>query len=70
MIRDLQQEGIHLTESQKEILFGPVGLEIGAETPAEIALSITAEILAVLNEKKGGSLRNLSSEIHPRYFTE
>jgi xanthine/CO dehydrogenase XdhC/CoxF family maturation factor len=68
MIKDLQAENIFLNERQKNILYGPIGLEIGAETPAEIALSITAEIMSVMNNKKGGSLRNLSTEIHPRYF--
>jgi xanthine/CO dehydrogenase XdhC/CoxF family maturation factor len=70
MIKDLQTENIFLDERQKNILYGPVGLEIGAETPAEIALSITAEILSVMTNKKGGSLRNLSTEIHPRYFVD
>jgi len=70
MILDLQKDGIFLNEEQKNTLYGPVGLEIGAETPGEIALSITAEILSVLNNKKGGSLRNLSTEIHPRYFID
>lgn len=70
MIIDLQKDGISLNEEQKNSLYGPVGLEIGAETPGEIALSITAEILSVLNNKKGGSLRNLSKEIHPRYFID
>jgi xanthine/CO dehydrogenase XdhC/CoxF family maturation factor len=69
MINDLKAENIILNEKQKNILYGPVGLEIGAETPAEIALSITAEIMSVMNNKKGGSLRNLLTEIHPRYFS-
>ena len=69
MITDLKAENIFLDERQKNILYGPVGLEIGAETPAEIALSITAEIMSVMNNKKGGSLRNLVTEIHPRYFS-
>jgi xanthine dehydrogenase accessory factor len=68
MITDLKAENIFLNEKQKNILYGPVGLELGAETPAEIALSITAEIMSVMNNKKGGSLRNLLTEIHPRYF--
>ena len=70
MIIDLQKDGVFLNEEQKNSLYGPVGLEIGAEAPGEIALSITAEILSVLNNKKGGSLRNLSKEIHPRYFID
>ncbi|MDP4912863.1 MAG: XdhC family protein [Saprospiraceae bacterium] len=69
MITDLKAENIFLIEKQKNILYGPVGLELGAETPAEIALSITAEIMSVMNNKKGGSLRNLLTEIHPRYFS-
>jgi xanthine dehydrogenase accessory factor len=69
MINDLKAENIILNEKQKNILYGPVGLEIGAETPAEIALSITAEIMSVMNNKTGGSLRNLVTEIHPRYFS-
>lgn len=69
MMADLKAENIFLSERQKNILYGPVGLEIGAETPAEIALSITAEIMSVMNNKKGESLRNLSTEIHPRYFS-
>lgn len=70
MITDLKAENIFLNEKQKNILYGPVGLELGAETPAEIALSITAEIMSVMNNKKGGSLRNLLTEIHPRYFSK
>jgi xanthine/CO dehydrogenase XdhC/CoxF family maturation factor len=69
MITDLKAENIFLNEKQKNIIYGPVGLELGAETPAEIALSITAEIMSVMNNKEGGSLRNLLTEIHPRYFS-
>jgi xanthine/CO dehydrogenase XdhC/CoxF family maturation factor len=70
MIQDLQEEGIYLNQDQKNILYGPVGLELGAETPPEIALSISAEILSVFNHKKGGFLRELPTEIHPRFFTD
>lgn len=34
-------------------VFGPVGLDIGAELPASIALSVAAEIHAVLNRRDG-----------------
>ncbi|MDZ7290562.1 MAG: XdhC/CoxI family protein [candidate division KSB1 bacterium] len=44
-LQRLRQEG--LTDTQLVRLHGPVGLDIGSRTPAEIALSIMAEIVAV-----------------------
>ena len=39
-----------LTEGQLNRLHGPIGLQIGAGTPEEIAMSIMAEIVAVRNQ--------------------
>ena len=41
-----------LTEQEIGRLHGPIGLDIGSKTPAEIAISILAEIIAVRNDVK------------------
>jgi len=46
--------------------FYPMGLDLGAQSPEEIALSVVAEIQAVVNNAAGGSLRERSGPIHPR----
>lgn len=46
-------------------LHAPAGLDIGSETPAEIALAIAAEIIANLNDRNGGALRDGDGALHP-----
>jgi xanthine dehydrogenase accessory factor len=46
-----------VSEEALERLHGPTGLDLGAHTPAETALSILAEILAVRAGRSGGALR-------------
>jgi xanthine dehydrogenase accessory factor len=69
MISDLSGEGITLDQGQLDKIFGPVGLDLGAETAEEIALSIAAEIKKVLSDQSGLSLRDKQDPIH-RYPME
>jgi xanthine/CO dehydrogenase XdhC/CoxF family maturation factor len=49
-----------------ENIYFPVGLDVGAENPAEIALSILTEITAVRKGRKGGMLKDREGPIHFR----
>jgi len=47
-------------------LYAPVGLDLGADTPEEIALAVVAEIRAVLAGRPGGMLRDRQGPLHAR----
>jgi xanthine dehydrogenase accessory factor len=51
-------------ESALDRIMGPCGLDIGADTQEETALSILAEILAVRGRREGGFLRDAKKRIH------
>jgi xanthine dehydrogenase accessory factor len=51
-----------MSNCQGQNVYGPVGLDIGAELPESIALSISAELHAVLNGRVGQSLTRFSDE--------
>ncbi len=66
ILAELAKEGTAPTDAQLARLSSPVGLDLGAETAEEIALSIIAEIQAVLAGREGGRLRDRSGPIHDR----
>jgi xanthine dehydrogenase accessory factor len=51
-------------ESALERIMGPCGLDIGADTQEETALSILAEVLAVRGQREGGFLKDAKKRIH------
>lgn len=66
MLDELAAEGITLSETDQERLHSPVGLDIGALTPEEIALSVLAEIRAYFSGRQGGFLKHRPGTIHDR----
>jgi xanthine/CO dehydrogenase XdhC/CoxF family maturation factor len=66
---ELQSEDATLTDADFDVLHGPVGLDIGTETPQEIALAIVAEVQAVLSGRSAQKLRERDGTIHERVPT-
>ncbi len=64
LLQDLSRIGIEPTDQEIERMYAPIGIDIGAETPEEIALSIISEIHAVLAGRPGGMLREQKGSIH------
>lgn len=64
MLAELQVSGIRIDPEQTARLYSPIGLDLGADSPEEIALSIIAEIQSVLNTRSAVSLRNKQAPIH------
>ncbi len=62
--RDRKSEIANELGLAAEQIFGPVGLDIGAEGPEQIAISIVAELLAVRVGREGGHLRKKPESIH------
>jgi xanthine/CO dehydrogenase XdhC/CoxF family maturation factor len=66
MLDEYAQAGKVFSAAQLEKIHSPVGLDIGAETPEEIALSIISELQAFFANKPGGFLKDKKGFIHDR----
>jgi len=64
MFNELFEYNTEISEDFLERIFTPAGLNLGAQTPEEIALSILAEILATLKNKTPNSLKEITGNIH------
>jgi xanthine dehydrogenase accessory factor len=66
LLRELAEQGAVPSDEVRARIHAPAGLDIGADTPDEIAASIVAEILAVKRGRSGGALRDRRAPIHSR----
>lgn len=64
LLCELRDSGENFTQERMSRLFAPIGLDIGADTPQAIALSIAAEIQSVLKNRAGGFLRERKGSIY------
>lgn len=63
---ELTALGAPLTKRMRHKLHAPIGLDLGGESPASIALAAIAEIEAVMHARPAGFLRERQSPIHTR----
>jgi len=70
MLDELLDHGLDIHSDQLQRVYGPTGLDIGAETSEEIALSILSEIQAVLQQREGKALRDKNTVIHTPEMAE
>jgi len=64
LLEQLAVDGIETSRQARSRLYGPVGFDIGSETPEEIALSAISEIQAVISGRDGGSLTEVNRPLH------
>jgi len=63
---EFRKDGLQFSTASLERVHAPIGLDVGAETPDEIALSIMAEIKAFFTKGAGGFLKDKPGPIHER----
>jgi xanthine/CO dehydrogenase XdhC/CoxF family maturation factor len=66
MLEEFNKQGVSLTSDDFHRVHSPIGLDIGAETPDEIAISIISEIQGKFSNRSGGFLKYRNAPIHQR----
>lgn len=66
MLAEFESQGIVLSADDLNRIHSPIGLDIGAEAPDEIAVSIIAEIQGRFSNRSGGFLKYNRGPIHQR----
>ncbi len=66
MLQEFEKTGLIVSDEQLHRIHSPIGLDIGAEAPDEIAVSIIAEIQGKFASRSGGFLKNRNAPIHDR----
>jgi xanthine/CO dehydrogenase XdhC/CoxF family maturation factor len=64
LLNDLIEKSDLISEGFFDKIYGPAGINIGAETPQEIAISILGEILSVIRNQKPIYLKDKQIGIH------
>lgn len=64
LVGELRSEGVVVNEADLARVWGPAGLDVGADGPEEIAWAIVAEVLAVHRGASGGPLRGRPGRVH------
>ena len=64
ILADLARDGLAITAEMRARLHAPVGLDLGAESPEQVALAIVAEMQAVLAHRDARPLRERTRPIH------
>jgi xanthine dehydrogenase accessory factor len=64
MLSEIQAAGVTLSPERIAQVHTPIGLDLGADAPAEIAVAVLAELLAVRNGRNAIPLRDKKGRIH------